>query len=106
MLLARLMKINVALLVVSLTIGMCVTSLHAQSSTPAPQPDKDGFMRNLSLVEFEEELDDKYGSTYNIYEKLSPESKTEVYGLYQSGVSYWVLRKSIIDRFSHEKLTR
>jgi len=52
---------------------------------------------------FEKELGDRYSGTYLFYQKLPKKSQEEVYLEYEGGASIDEVRKTIMNRFLHNR---
>ncbi|MCU7959415.1 MAG: hypothetical protein KZQ58_05330 [gamma proteobacterium symbiont of Bathyaustriella thionipta] len=71
-----------------------------------PYHDEDGFLRNLPLQAFEEEMEDTFAGTYSFYRKLQKSSQGEVFDAYKKGATVEQLRRMIMNRFSHDRLSQ
>ncbi|MCP3669305.1 MAG: hypothetical protein GY814_02495 [Gammaproteobacteria bacterium] len=65
-----------------------------------PSPD---FKSNLAMVEFENELKNRFLGSFTFYKKLPQPSKEEVYHGYLNGNSIKDTRKIIMSRFLHSR---
>jgi hypothetical protein len=72
--------------------------LDGEASAEAPAAASDS-----PRVEFEHQLEQRYGGTYLFYKKLPGKSQEEVFLEYQAGASIEDVRNTIMNRFLHNR---
>jgi hypothetical protein len=72
--------------------------LDGEAGVEAPAAVSDG-----PRVDFEHQLEQRYGGTYLFYKKLPEKSQEEVFLEYRAGASIEGVRKTIMNRFLHNR---
>jgi len=73
---------------------------HLEGKSLAPSPD---FDNDLTMVEFEDELKNRFLGSFTFYKKLPQPSREEVYRGYLNGNTIKETRKIIMSRYLHSR---